>query len=473
MKWALEEIGMPTPKPQVRSGKYFLDFAYPDHKIAIECDGVYFHQNKEREAIRDATLEENGWTVLHFPEVRLRTDAIGCAEEVKRIHSNHSGRFKFVPLEVRSRREYKLQRREFVCNLGVAEDNSYVAKGYVVHNCGAYSLLNSANKNAANQKKDASDIPLFLEYVAEIKPLYFVMDDLPQSFVALPMSEYHRLLPEYDLFPEWVSNYHYGNPQRFRTRMFMIGALKSEGYTFVPGETDEHESWTVEERIKDIEGKFGSVANHDEHTTKGYSSRFINMRNRGDRPDWGEVQKFFKKHQKPGQNFKYHGEDGMKVRPSLIRIKYDYPSPVLTGGNPMMHPTLCLPLSVRERARIQGFPDDFVFYGTKFDDDGRWEHNNHNMWMVKQTGKAMPIEFNRYVAEQIAAHVQERSFKSSGARFLKANPFIDQAKTWFCEEIGYDRQENACRACWLAPTCTLDRKAIDDRVPFDVMDLLR
>lgn len=339
--------------------------------------------------------------------------------------------------------------------------------------CGAYSLLNSANKNAAGQKKEAGDIPLFLEYVAELKPLYFVMDDLPQSFVALPMSEYHRLLPEYDLFPEWISNYHYGNPQRFRTRMFMIGALKTEGYTFVPGESDAHESWTVEERIKDIEGKFGTLPNHDEHTTKGYSSRFINMRKRGDRPDWGEVQKFFKKHQKPGQNFQYHGPNGMKVRPSLIRIKYDYPSPVLTGGNPMMHPNLCLPLSVRERARIQGFPDDFVFYGTRFDDEGRWEHNNHNMWMVKQTGKAMPIEFNRYVAEQIAAHVQERTFKSSGARYLKHNLFIDQAKTWFCEEVGYEQQENACRACWLAPTCKLDRKMISDQVPFDVMDLLR
>jgi hypothetical protein len=196
------------------------------------------------------------------------------------------------------------------------------------------------------------------------------------------------------------------------------------------------------------------------------------MRNRGDRPDWGEVQAYFKKHQKPGANFTYHGPGGsIKIRPSLIRIKSDYPSPVLTGGNPMMHPNTCLPLSIRERARIQGFPDDFVFYGTRLDKEGKWEHNNHNMWMVKQTGKAMPIEFNTYVSKQIMAFIQKKRFKASGKRFLKPNPFIDAAKTWYCDKVGYSNQSLACKHCWLYDGCDLPRK---DRgvVPMDVESLL-
>lgn len=336
--------------------------------------------------------------------------------------------------------------------------------------CGKYSLLNSSNKNAGAQKKDAGDIPLFLEYVADLKPKYFVMDDLPQSFQALPMAKYHEMLPEYDLFPEWISNYHYGNPQKHRKRMFMIGSLKTEGYAFVPGEKDDWDNWTVLSRIGDLEGKYGCMPNHDEHTVKGYSSRFINMRKRGDRPDWGQVQKFFKKHQKEGQNFQYHGPDGMKIRPSLIRVKYDYPSPVLTGGNPMMHSVICLPLSIRERARIQGFPDDFVFYGTRFDDDGKWEHNNHNMWMVKQTGKAMPIEFNQFVAKQIATHIKGKKVKASNLRFLKPDPFISTAKTWYCDQVGYENQAAACGACWMRETCTLPRKEYSHlgKVPIDL-----
>lgn len=339
--------------------------------------------------------------------------------------------------------------------------------------CGAYSLLNSANKNATAQKKEAGDIPLAIDYFRVLRPRYFVLDDLPQSFGAFPMSEYHRMLPDYDLFPEWISNYHYGNPQKFRRRMFMIGALKSERYTFESGEREEWDNWTVQSRIEDIEGKFGSVPNHDEHTTKGYSSRFINMRKRGDRPDWGEVQKYFKKNQKPGQNFVYHGPNGPKVRPSLIRMKYDYPSPVLTGGNPMMHPNICLPLSIRERARIQGFPDDFVFYGTRLDDEKKFEHNNHNMWMVKQTGKAMPIEFNRYAAQHIAAHIQGKPSPATHLRFLKPDPHIDAAKQWFCDNVGYADQASACSSCWLYETCTLTAKGGGSRVPLDVEDFMR
>lgn len=339
--------------------------------------------------------------------------------------------------------------------------------------CGSYSLLNSANKNAGAQKKDAGDIPLFLEYVANTRPRYFVMDDLPQSFLALPMSEYARVLPDYDLFPEWISNYNYGNPQKHRKRMFMLGALKKEEWAFIAGEKDEWQSWTVLERIGDIEGQFNTIPNHDRHTIEGYSSRFINMRNRGDRPDWGAVQKYFKKFQKPGANFTYHGPDGsIKIRPSLIRIKDDYPCPVLTGGNPMMHYKNCLPLSIRERARLQGFPDDFVFYGTRLKEDGTWEHNNHNMWMVKQTGKAMPIEFNNYVSKQIMAFIQKKRFKASKKRFLKPNPFIDAAKSWYCEHVGYANQSAACGNCWLYETCDLPRK---DRgtLPLDVEGLLR
>lgn len=339
--------------------------------------------------------------------------------------------------------------------------------------CGKYSLLNSANKNASSQKKDAGDIPLFLEYVADLKPRYFVMDDLPQSFMALPMSQYHEILPDYDLFPEWISNYHYGNPQKHRKRMFMIGSLRSEGYAFVPGEKEEWDNWTVRERIEDIEGAYGSLPNHDQHTVEGYSSRFINMRYRGDRPTWGEVQEYFKEHQKEGQNFTYFGPGGegdKKVRPSLIRVKYDHPSPVLTGGNPMMHSKICLPLSIRERARIQGFPDDFVFYGTKFGEDGRWEHNNHNMWMVKQTGKAMPIEFNRFVSKQIASHIKGQKVKASNERFLKPDPHISAAKQWYCKDVGYENQDAACRACWMRAECSLPRNTTA-QIPLDLREI--
>lgn len=320
--------------------------------------------------------------------------------------------------------------------------------------CGMYSILNSPNKNSKLDKNDAGDIPLFLEYVSKIKPKYFVMDDLPQCFNALPIEKYVELLPEYDLFPEWISNYNYGNVQKRRNRMFMIGALKSENYIFEPGEMDDFPDWTVRAKIGDIEGKWGSLPNHEEHTTEKTSSRFLHMRHRDDRPTWGEIQAYFKEHQKPRQNFQYHSKvPGEKTtRPSLMRMEYDWTSPVLTGGNPMMHPEICLPISIRERARIQGFPDDFEFFGTELV-NGKWEHNSRNISMVKQTGKAMPIEFNEYVAKHIMGHMSNKPINSSGDRYLKPDDKISEAKYNFCKVSGYSAQEKACTNCWMKETC--------------------
>lgn len=51
-----------------------------------------------------------------------------------------------------------------------------------------------------------------------------------------------------------------------------------------------------------------------------------------------------------------------------IRLKYDAPSPTqLAGGiRPQFqfgHPSQVRGLSIRERARIQSFPDSYVFFG--------------------------------------------------------------------------------------------------------------
>ena len=51
--------------PQVPACGYFLDFACPMLKIAIECDGKDFH-DKQKDAIRDSKLEADGWIVFRL-----------------------------------------------------------------------------------------------------------------------------------------------------------------------------------------------------------------------------------------------------------------------------------------------------------------------------------------------------------------------------------------------------------------------
>lgn len=53
-------------------GRYSIDFAIPDRKLAIEVDGDYWHRNPKKEKRRDSFLNKYGWIVIHLPEHQLK-----------------------------------------------------------------------------------------------------------------------------------------------------------------------------------------------------------------------------------------------------------------------------------------------------------------------------------------------------------------------------------------------------------------
>jgi len=320
--------------------------------------------------------------------------------------------------------------------------------------CGNFSQLSGANADKDKRLLDPADIPLFINLVAELRPRYFVMDDLPKSFMAYSMAEYAACLPDYDLFPEWISNWGYGNVQKGRKRMFMLGSLKSERWAFRPGESPHGE--TVASVLEDLPTPTvgSNFPNHDPHDLLSDCPRAGNMKGFGTKANWGEVKKFFS--DKPsGYTLDYPRKDGSMVkRIGFLKGHWKGPAHVLTGGNATLHFHRNEPYTIRERARIQGFPDDFVFYGTRMNERGEWDHSR-NPHMVKQTGKAMPVQFCRYISAQIAARIQRKPWHCTDLRVMKPDPHIDEAKIWYCQNIGYSNQKAACRSCWLRKTCPM------------------
>lgn len=328
--------------------------------------------------------------------------------------------------------------------------------------CGRYSSLShSVTKGAYKESResDLSDLPLFLKMVAELRPRFFLMDDLPASFNPLPMSEYIKALPDYDLFPEWISNWGYGNIQKHRNRMFIVGALKSERFTFVPGERVH--DLNLGDMIADfLLTEPGALPNHAVVDENEAVTRYVNMRYYGDRPTWGELKELMASPEgdRWKANLKYYTPEGEeKSRPGTSNPKWEGSCPVLSGGYNPLHPILHRPLSVRERARIQGFPDDFVFH---HDPQGpfrkTWKpYGPDGQRGIKQTGKAMPLQFCTYVADQVKHHIEGVPFVSSGERVIKPQPLVSKAKLDFCELAGYQAQEAACQACWMKDTCHL------------------
>jgi len=70
---------------QYPMGRYRIDIAFPQYKLAVECDGRQFHSTKEameRDRRKDNYLRSNGWTVIR---ISGRTINKSLPTAVKRI----------------------------------------------------------------------------------------------------------------------------------------------------------------------------------------------------------------------------------------------------------------------------------------------------------------------------------------------------------------------------------------------------
>jgi DNA (cytosine-5)-methyltransferase 1 len=83
----------------------------------------------------------------------------------------------------------------------------------------------------------------------------------------------------------------------------------------------------------------------------------------------------------------YEGADGKRL-PNLIRLDPNKIAPTVLGSSRFIHPFEDRFLTVREQARLMGFPDQFIFYG------GRDEQYN-------QVGEAVPVPLAKAIAEYI------------------------------------------------------------------------
>jgi site-specific DNA-cytosine methylase len=322
-------------------------------------------------------------------------------------------------------------------------------------NCGLYSPLTRSNYR--REIIDPGDLPLFVEMIQRIRPRFFVMDNLPRSLIAYSIEQWAQVLHEYDLFPEWISNYNYGNVQKRMNRFFMIGARKEESFVFIPGEypsgtclIDTIGDLPLTDNIVEINHLHRSP--HD--ILPGWKHYYIAERGENRSVTLAEFQDYIKDH--PCGIIPYYSPSGgIKRRIGQNKISLARPARVVTGGgwqgvdNHFREDTLS-PLTLRERARIQGCPDDFIFYPLQ-------PNRRVDGYLTKQVGKFMPVQFCEYVSRQIMAHIRKIPFECSEKRLIRPNEYIDQAKRWYCENVGYGvNQDRVCERCWIRK-CSIRR----------------
>lgn len=70
--------------PQYPVMNFFVDFANPVAKVAIECDGAAYHTDKAKDDARDKRLTDAGWTVYRISgkHCRIEADEETCADSL-------------------------------------------------------------------------------------------------------------------------------------------------------------------------------------------------------------------------------------------------------------------------------------------------------------------------------------------------------------------------------------------------------
>jgi len=87
---ALEHAGIDAVEQYPIRGKYgySLDFAIPELKIDIECDGEHYHKKgNPHDRKRNWALRNRGWKILRFRGKEIKANINDCIEKIKLIIS--------------------------------------------------------------------------------------------------------------------------------------------------------------------------------------------------------------------------------------------------------------------------------------------------------------------------------------------------------------------------------------------------
>lgn len=84
---ALSQAGIAFEREH-QVGRYCIDFALIDIKVAVECDGKGWHErNATGDLKRDGWLKEHGWLIFRYTSERISADASQCVQDlISRLH---------------------------------------------------------------------------------------------------------------------------------------------------------------------------------------------------------------------------------------------------------------------------------------------------------------------------------------------------------------------------------------------------
>lgn len=267
---------------------------------------------------------------------------------------------------------------------------------------------------------------LFMDYIRMInyiRPRFFIMENVkgimssplktesdqpldknsPKTVLDVILSEFEKL--EYKTVYGILDAVNYGVPQ-FRERFVLIGSRDHEDiFLPIPTNFQMHQNkemlWkTTGDVIKDLEKNPGECASFS-------SDRLKYLRMIPEGGNWKDLPKDILEKAMGGAYLSGGGKVGF-----YRRLSYSQPSPTVVTSpvqkaTMMCHPTQDRPLSIKEYARLQQFPEDWNFVGT-------------TSAKYRQIGNAVPVGLAKAIGKAIiataekAGSIKTKRFKGTG-----------------------------------------------------------
>lgn len=180
----------------------------------------------------------------------------------------------------------------------------------------------------------------------------------------------------------------YGSPQ-FRERFILIGSRDCEKI-FLPFPTHFQTHQNPEYRWRTIADVFNDINPNDNEVATLSEERMEYLRQIPEGGNWRDLPADQTKGAMGGAYTSGGGKAGF-----YRRLSFNQPSPTVVTSpvqkaTMMCHPTENRPLSVRECARIQQFPDDWIFMGA-------------TVAKYRQIGNAVPVGLGEAIGKAIIA----------------------------------------------------------------------
>ncbi len=280
----------------------------------------------------------------------------------------------------------------------------------------------SKQKRGAHNGDTRNDLVLeYAKFVREIRPRFFLLENVDQlggkrgeSFIKILEAQ----LGGYVLYPEFFNSAHFGVAQT-RLRYVIVGKRKDLQSAYFPPKPTVRKWRTVGEELKGLPEPPADYTEHPDfpnhylaRVTATNIERFSHVPQGG---GWESIPFALR--------LKCHQivDRSAGGWPDVYgRLKADGQAPTITGGFDSFtrgrygHPYANRPITPREAARLQGFPDWFRFHGTRWD-------------IRHQIGNAVPCPLSDAIGNSI-----KRTLLLEDARVAAAD--FERPQTTKCRE---------------------------------------